>query len=189
MGLALVVVLAGGVAALSAADGPASRSPAPPATATTTTTIRPATTAAVWVTSTTAASRFCRPDDLQVTVGTSDGAGGTRYTGLRFTNRSPSACALTGHPALSFLNGTRSVLGRARPTPGPETVTVAPGQYAATALGVASMTLGSCTPVTPAILRIGLAGGGGTISVAAGDFVFCPSEIVSIRRYSGPFTD
>ena len=90
-----------------------------------------ATVAAASVTTTsTPTDRACRGSDLRVTGGESQGAGGTRYTGLGFTNRSSSPCTLAGHPKVSFLDRSGRVLGRALPTPGPETVIVSPGQYA-----------------------------------------------------------
>ncbi|HET9769912.1 MAG TPA: hypothetical protein VFS16_03405 [Acidimicrobiia bacterium] len=89
---------------------------------------------------------------------------------------------------MNILDGSGRVVGRAHPTPGPETVTVRPGQYATTALGVGSTSLGACQPVSPATLRIGLAGGG-VLSVPAGDFAFCAGGIASVRHFSGPFTD
>jgi hypothetical protein len=95
---------------------------------------------------------------------------------------------LAGYPKVSFLDRSGRVLGLARPTPEPGTVTVSPGQYATTALGVASMSLGACQPITPATLRIVLPNGG-VVSVAAGDFTFCPGENPSVRHFSGPFTD
>jgi hypothetical protein len=107
---------------------------------------------------------------------------------LGFTNRSSSACSLAGHPNVSFVDGSGRVLGRALPTPELETVTVRPGQYATTALGVASISLGTCQPITPATLRITFPGGG-VISAPAGDFAFCSGEIASVRHFSGPFTD
>jgi hypothetical protein len=139
-------------------------------------------------TSTTVAARPCRAADLRVTGGPSQGAGGTRYTGLGFTNRSSSACSLAGHPIISFVDRSGRVLGQARPTPAPETVSVAPGQYATTALGVAAITLGSCRSVTPATLRIALPGGG-VMSAPAGDFAFCPDGIASVGHFSGPNID
>src|SRR5688572_5432293 len=133
----------------------------------------PAAPAVAPTTLTTLAARPCRAADLRVTGGPSQGAGGTRYTGLGFINRSSSACSLAGHPIISFVDRSGRVLGQARPTPGPETVSVAPGQYATTALGVAAIALGICRSVTPATLRIALPGGD-VISAPAGDFAFCP---------------
>ena len=148
-----------------------------------------ATVPAPSVTTTAAATaRACRGSDLRVTGGASQGAGGTRYTGLGFTNRSSSPCTLAGHPKVSFMDRSGRVLGHALPTPGPETVTVSPGQYATTALGVASMSLGACQPITPATLRIALPSGG-VVSVPAGDFSFCRGGLASVRHFSGPFTD
>ena len=117
------------------------------------------TESAMSVTTTSATARACRASDLRVTSGESPGAGGTAYTGLGFTNRSTSRCTLAGHPRVSFLDRSGRVLGRALPTPGPETVTVSPGQYATTALGVGSTILGACQPSTPATLRIVLPSG------------------------------
>jgi hypothetical protein len=139
-------------------------------------------------TTTTVAARPCRAADLRVTGGPSQGAGGTRYTGLGFTIRSSSACSLAGHPIISFVDRSGRVLGQAQPTPGPETVSVAPGQYATAALGVAAIALGNCRSVTPATLRIALPGGG-VLSAPAGDFAFCPDGIASVGHFSGPHVD
>jgi hypothetical protein len=147
-----------------------------------------ATPAVVPTTSTTLAARPCRVADLRVTGGPSQGAGGTRYTGLGFLNRSSSACSLAGHAIISFVDRSGRVLGQARPTPGPETVSVAAGQYATAALGVAAITLGDCRSITPATLRIALPGGG-VMSAPAGDFAFCPDGIASIGHFSGPHVD
>ena len=107
---------------------------------------------------------------------------------MGFTNRSSSRCTLAGHPKVSFLDRSGRVLGQALATPGPETVTISPGQYATTALGVGSTILGACQPTAPATLRISLPSGG-VVSVPAGDFTFCPGRIASVRHFSGPFTD
>jgi hypothetical protein len=149
------------------------------------------TTATVPATSTTeitATARPCRASDLRVTGGPSQGAGGTRYTGLGFANRSSSPCTLAGFPKVSFLDRSGGALGQAMPLPIPETVTVSPGQYATTALGVASITLGNCQPITPATLRIALPSGG-VLSVPAGDFAFCRGRIASVSHFSGPFAE
>jgi hypothetical protein len=138
-------------------------------------------------TTSTATTRACRVSDLRVTGGASQGAGGTRYTALGFTNRSSSPCTLAGYPKVSFLDRSGRVLGQAVPTE-PETVTVSPGQYATTELGVASTSLGTCQAITPATLRIVLPSGG-VLSVPAGDFAFCLGQNPSVRHFSGPFTD
>jgi hypothetical protein len=138
-------------------------------------------------TTATATARACRVSDLRVTGGASQGAGGTRYTGLGFTNRSSSPCTLAGYPKVSFLDRSGRVLGQALPTE-LETVTVNPGQYATTELGVASTSVGTCQAITPATLRIVLPSGG-VLWVPAGDFAFCPGQNPSVRHFSGPFTD
>lgn len=186
MGVALLVAMAAGVGLLRSSAEPAIRSAPPTSTTATGPTLAPSPTTAV-ISATTVAWP-CRASDLRVTGGASQGAGGTRYTGLGFTNRSSSPCTLAGHPTVTFLDRAGRVLGRAAPTPVPETVTVSPGQYATTALGVASTSVGTCQAITPATLRIVLPSGG-ALSVAAGDFVFCLGQNPGVRHFSGPFTD
>ena len=118
------------------------------------------------------------------------------YSPLAFRNRSPSACSLAGHPDVSFLDRSGRVIGEAQPvqldfTP----VTLAPGEVAGASLGVASIRLGNCEPVTPATVRVVLPRGG-TVSVAVppkgafeprgSDFAFCRGTAPSIRPFQGP---
>jgi hypothetical protein len=128
VGVALLVAMAAAVGLLRSSADPAIRSAPPTSTTATGPTLAPTLTTAV--TSTTTVARPCRASDLRVTGGASQGPGGTRYTGLGFTNRSSSPCTLAGHPTVTFLDRAGRVLGRAAPTPVPETVTVSPGQYA-----------------------------------------------------------
>src|SRR5688500_1094468 len=123
--------------------------------------------------STVTAKRTCRASDLEVTVQSGDGLGGTTYTPLVFTNRSSTPSGLMGYPKVSFLDRSGRVIGQAAQTP-PEgiAVTVAPGEAAFARMGVASaLCLGDGQPLYPATLRVVLPAGG-TVSVAAGDFAF-----------------
>src|SRR5205085_7750198 len=61
----------------------------------------------------TTAARACRGSDLQVTLGSSQGLGGTTYTPLILKNRSASACTLNGHPDVAFLDRSGRVIGQA----------------------------------------------------------------------------
>jgi hypothetical protein len=88
-----------------------------------------------------------------------------------------------GHPKVSFLDGSGRVIGQAAPTP-PEgiAVNVAPGEAAFARMGVAPQCLGDGRPLNPATLRAVLPGGG-TVSVAAGDFAFCSDNNPSITEF------
>ena len=147
-------------------------------------------------TTTSVAARVCRPSDLKVTLEGGQGAGGTMYSPLAFRNRSVSACSLIGHPSVSFLDRAGRVIGAAKPVQlDAAAVTLFPGQQAGATLGVASISLGECQPVTPATVRVVLPGGG-AISVAVpakgayehggSDFAFCPGGITSVRPFQGP---
>jgi hypothetical protein len=134
--------------------------------------------------STSSAPNVCRSSELAVTLQSGDGLGGTTYTPLVFTNRSQKPCALMGYPKVAFLDRSGRVVGQAAPTP-PEgrAVTVPPGEAAFARIGVASsVCLGEGQPVRPESLRVVLSGGG-TASVAAGDFAFCSNNDPSITEF------
>lgn len=88
-------------------DAGSAPAPAPEAAATT-----PATTAApAPVPATTNAPTtpvdptICRSSALSVTLGGSEGAAGTVYAPLRFTNTGPAPCVLHGFPGVSYVGG------------------------------------------------------------------------------------
>ena len=119
---------------------------------------------------------------MQVTLGSSQGLGGTTYTPLMFKNRSSSPCALNGHPKVSFLDGAGRVMGEAVSTGESRmTVTVAPADFASADIGVAS-SVDSCERVKPATVRV-VPPGGGAVSVAAGDFGFCSGQNPTISAF------
>lgn len=151
--------------------------PAPPATtATTSTTVR----------TPTGTAKPCRARDLKVRVEASQGLGGTAYTPLVFANRSSSACTLSGHPRVAFLDRSEWVIGQAAPTPLIDPpVTPGPGEVAVADLTVVSQDLGECRPVAPARIRVDVRDGD-TVMVAPGGFRFCPGENAGIKQYRCP---
>jgi hypothetical protein len=48
---------------------------------------------------------ICRTSALSVTLGSSEGAAGTVYVSLRFTNTGPTQCVLHGFPGVSYVGG------------------------------------------------------------------------------------
>ena len=131
-------------------------------------------------------SRACSVTDLEVRIEGSQGLGGTNYTPLVFKNRSFSACTLSGHPHVTFLDRSGRAIGQTAPTPLIEPpVTPAPGEVAVADLMVGSQSLGECRPVNPATIRVSV-GDGGAITIAAGTFRFCPGEITGIDQYNCP---
>ena len=89
-----------------------------------------------------------------------NGAAGTIYYSLEFTNLSGHACTLRGYPGVSGITLGGAQLGSAasRSTGTPKkTITLAPGKTAASALGiteVGNFPASSCHPTTAAGLRV-----------------------------------
>jgi hypothetical protein len=48
---------------------------------------------------------ICHSSALAVTLGTSEGAAGTVYVSLRFTNTGPARCVIHGFPGVSYVGG------------------------------------------------------------------------------------
>lgn len=48
---------------------------------------------------------ICRSSALSVTLGSSEGAAGTVYASLKFTNTGPNPCVLHGFPGVSYVGG------------------------------------------------------------------------------------
>jgi len=105
----------------------------------------------------------CTTADLKVARGQSNGAAGTIYYNIDFTNTSSSSCFLRGYPGVSLVsagNGTGSQIGadakRTAVTPS-HLIVLAPGQTAHAALGVAeagNFPASSCKPVTAHWLKV-----------------------------------
>jgi len=82
---------------------------------------------------------LCRTADLGLSLGGSDGAAGSSYTPIRFTNHGAAACTLHGYPGVSFVAGDAGtqVGPAASEDPGGmsvTTVTIAPGAVASAVL-------------------------------------------------------
>ncbi len=82
----------------------------------------------------------CMSSDLQAKLGQSQGAAGTFYQVVVFTNTSSAACTLYGYPGVSFVTGMGGhVIGapaRRNTALGDELVTLQPGAQASSLVGV-----------------------------------------------------
>jgi Protein of unknown function (DUF4232) len=89
----------------------------------------------------------CSTTDLKLTVGVGNGAAGTVYYPLDFTNTSSAVCTTYGYPGVAFVSspGGRQVgapAGRASST-APTLVTLAPGAVAHATLAVSDVLIGN----------------------------------------------
>lgn len=106
------------------------------------------------------ATPACATSGLDVWLNTQgNGAAGTIYYDLEFTNLSGSTCTLFGYPGVSATNLTGAQLGSAAVRIGatPQTVTLANGATATALLGIAQAGIlppTQCGPTTAAGLRI-----------------------------------
>jgi hypothetical protein len=103
----------------------------------------------------------CRTSALVVWIDThGDGAAGSTFYHLEFTNLSGSRCTLTGYPGVSAVDlaGRRLGSPAARdPATGPRTVTLAAGRTVTSVLQIADAGVfapAACRPVTAAGLRV-----------------------------------
>jgi hypothetical protein len=105
----------------------------------------------------------CTTAALHVTAGTSQGAAGTIYYDIDFTNVSSSSCVLAGYPGVSLVsvgNAAGSQIGsdakRSSASPA-SPVTLTPGGTAHAQLGVAqagAFPVSKCQPVTAHWLKV-----------------------------------
>jgi hypothetical protein len=103
----------------------------------------------------------CPTSGLRVTLGQGDGAAGSTYYPLDFTNASGDACTLSGYPGVSFVTGVGgSQIGNAasrNPAFASESVTIPAGGVAHAALQVVNaqnFPRAACHPVTAHWLKI-----------------------------------
>ena len=102
----------------------------------------------------------CRSGVLHVRLGASNGAAGTIYYPIIFTNSGAVRCALRGFPGVSSINGAgRQVGSPARWEPGVKvrTVVLAPGRSASATYGQAqalNFPQARCHPVSARGLRV-----------------------------------
>ncbi len=134
--LASIALLA---AACGAEPAPA---PAPRAPGKTVTVTRPAPTRTVTVTPRPAGPGPCSTADLKLTVGQENGAAGTVYYPVEFTNTSTSTCTIYGFPGVAFVTKPGgSVIGApaARSVAEPGLITLGPGATAHATLAVSDV--------------------------------------------------
>lgn len=101
----------------------------------------------------------CRTGQLRVTLGPAEGAAGSTYRPLRFTNRGSTTCTLSGHPGVSYVAGAdgHQVGSPATRTGTPVHVVLRPGATAsATLRGVRYETQdpARCRPTAVTGLRV-----------------------------------
>jgi hypothetical protein len=164
----LVVAALGSVAALTAGCGTASSGGSPGKTVTVTITPSSGGSSSAAPTppnspSTPAGPAECTTSALQVKVGASNGAAGTIYYSLDFTNVTSSSCFVEGFPGVSLVsagNSSGSQVGadaKRDPVVTPKVIVLAPGQTANAQLGVAeagNFPASSCHPVTAHWLKV-----------------------------------
>jgi hypothetical protein len=141
--------------ASSSAAPPASASPSPPPSATATLPSSPAPTAP-------GAPAGCATRDLQAKPGVSEGAAGSVYQVIDFTNIGSAPCTLYGYPGVSLTTGTTPAtqVGAAasRSTAaGPTLVTLAPSQTGNALLRITQAVnypASECSPTATTYLQI-----------------------------------
>ncbi|MFB7505226.1 DUF4232 domain-containing protein [Streptomyces broussonetiae] len=105
---------------------------------------------------TSAAVRTCTVSDLYLSMGRKEGAAGSVYWPVRFTDTSTTSCALRGYPGVSVLDAAHHQLGPAATRSGSSygTVTLAPGHSAASVIRTANGPVGGPCLRTGTYLRV-----------------------------------
>ena len=164
----LVAAALGSVAALAAGCGTASSGGSPSSTVTVTVTPSTGTSSSTAPAPPSSSApppgpAECTTSALQVKVGSSNGAAGTIYYSLDFTNVSSSSCFVEGYPGVSLVsagNSSGSQVGadaKRDPVVTPKQLVLAPGQTANAQLGVAeagNFPASSCHVVTAHWLKV-----------------------------------
>jgi hypothetical protein len=103
----------------------------------------------------------CATRDLKATVGVAQGAAGSVYQVIDFTNIGTASCSLYGYPGVSLAGGSPvTQIGAAAsrsPQAGPALVTLAPGDVANTLLRITqaqNYPTSKCSPVASTYLQI-----------------------------------
>jgi Protein of unknown function (DUF4232) len=132
------------LALLTAACGSSTPAAAPTRTVTVT---APAPGSTITVTPSPSGPLPCPTTDLKLTVGASNGAAGTIFYPLDFTNTSSSACTMYGYPGVAFVSSPGgSQIGAPasrRIAAAPMVITVAPGATAHATLAVSDVLIGN----------------------------------------------
>ncbi|MEU5536500.1 DUF4232 domain-containing protein [Streptomyces sp. NPDC020362] len=105
---------------------------------------------------TSAAPRTCAVNDLYVSMGRQEGAAGSLYWPIQFTNTSTTACALRGYPGVSVLDTAHRQIGPAATHSGRSysTVTLTPGHSASAVVRTTNGPIGGPCLRTGTYLRI-----------------------------------
>jgi len=102
----------------------------------------------------------CRADQIGLRLGAAEGAAGTTYYALVFTNRGTTSCSLRGYPGVSSVSASagRQIGAAARRSPATVvTVVLRPGAAASAAYGQAqalNYPRSRCHPVSARGLRV-----------------------------------
>ncbi|MEU4032740.1 DUF4232 domain-containing protein [Streptomyces collinus] len=117
-----------------------------------------ATAGVAWgtTTATAAGPRTCALNDLYVSMGHKEGAAGSLYWSVVFTNTSSTKCALRGYPGVSVLDTAHHQIGPAATHSGTpySTVTLAPAHTATAVLRTTNGPIGGPCQRTGSYLRI-----------------------------------
>jgi hypothetical protein len=121
--------------------------------------------------STIKATKTCSTSDLSLSIGQGQGAAGTSYVPIIFTNTGSKPCTLYGFPGVSFLDSSGKQLGvPATHSGGAEgVVTLAPNGAANSQLGLpdpGNFPSGGCNSATAAKLQVYPPGDFGALTIA-----------------------
>lgn len=106
------------------------------------------------------ASDACTTANLSLSLGPPNGAAGSSYYPLHFTNTGSAACTITGYPGVSFVapgGGQQVGAAATRSGDATPTATLAPGAEATATVQVASyqnFDPGTCAPTAVSGLRV-----------------------------------
>ncbi|MFF4499709.1 DUF4232 domain-containing protein [Streptomyces sp. NPDC001401] len=100
--------------------------------------------------------RTCAVSDLYVSMGRKEGAAGSVYWPIRFTNTSTTGCALRGYPGVSALDTAHRQIGPAATRTGQSysTVTLAPAHSVSAVIRTTNGPIGGPCLRTGTYLRI-----------------------------------
>jgi hypothetical protein len=158
----------------------------PPTTAPTTTTSLPTPTTAASSSTAVAAGSPCTSGQLSVTTGSFQGAAGTEFLPLIFTNTSSELCTLQGFPGVSAViaNGVQLGQPAARDT-GPSTPLVAlePGQTTSATFTYLNPSIACTSPTLALGLRVYPPNQTAALFVATTGVGQCPGSDANFRIY------
>jgi len=165
---------------------PAPKTTSPPTTAPATTTSAPTPTTAAPSTTAVAAGGPCTSGQLSVTTGSSQGAGGTDFLPLIFTNTSAALCTLKGFPGVSAViaNGVQLGQPAIRESLGTSPlVSLEPGQTTQATFTYVSPNIACTSPTLALGLRVYPPNQTAALFVATTGVGQCPGQNANFRIY------